>query len=306
MHTHRINPELSDKSIHTLVKDIYKVVGNDKWFTPKLSEEFSREVGSRLVESFGPRNQVPTLRLSQMGARCPCALWHSIHSPMDAERLPPWARIKFGYGHILEALVIAMAKAAGHEVTGEQDEITLDGVKGHRDCIIDGAIVDVKSCSSLQFEKYQSKSVAQDDSFGYLDQLDGYVVGSAMDPRVLVKDRGYILAIDKTLGKICLYEHIAREESIRERIRYFRSIIALDRPPKCTCETEADGESGNVRLGVTASYNAFKFKCFPQLRTFLYAGGPRYLTKVVRRPMRRDRVTPIPEIDKDGNFVYNY
>lgn len=287
------------------MKDIYGVVGNDRWFTADIAEGFSREVGLRLLESFGPRNQVPTLRLSQMGARCPCALWHSIHTPMAAERLPPWARIKFGYGHILEALVIEMARAAGHEVTGEQDEIILDGIKGHRDCVIDGAIVDVKSCSSRQFEKYKTKSIHQDDSFGYLDQLDGYVVGSAMDPRVSVKDRGYILAIDKTLGHICCYEHIAREESIRQRIRYFRDIVSLDRPPKCTCETEADGESGNVRLGVTASYNAFKYQCFPQLRTFLYAAGPRYLTKVVKRPMKVDKKTPIPEIDRDGNFVYN-
>jgi hypothetical protein len=292
------------KDINQLIPDIYRMLEKDQWFTNDLSKEFSGEVGSRLVESFKPRDEVSSLRLSQMGVRCPCQLWHSVHTPMAAERLPPWVRIKFGYGHIIEALIIAMAKAAGHTVTGEQDEIILDGVKGHRDCVIDGAIVDVKSCSSLQFEKYKTKSVAQNDSFGYLDQLDGYVVGSALDPRVEVKDRGYILAVDKTLGHLCLYEHIAREESIRQRIRYFRDIVSLDRPPKCTCETEADGESGNVRLGTTASYNAFKYQCFPQLRTFLYAGGPRYLTKVVKRPMRTDRKTPIPEIDRYGNFVY--
>src|SRR6266849_6159935 len=40
-----------------------------------------------------------------------------------------------------------MAKAAGHEVLGEQDELTLDGVVGHRDCVIDGCIVDVKTTS---------------------------------------------------------------------------------------------------------------------------------------------------------------
>lgn len=294
------------KNIKDLIPDIYRMVEKDEWFTKDLSEDFGREVGLRLVESFGPRNEVPTLRLSQMGVRCPCQLWHSIHTPLAAERLPAWTRIKFGYGHILEALVIAMAKAAGHTVEGEQDEIILDGVKGHRDCIIDGCIVDVKSANSLSFQTIKSGNVEGDPFLrSYLDQLDGYVVGSRMDPRVLVKDRGYLLAIDKTLGHLCLYEHTAREESIRERIRHFRDIVSLDRPPKCTCETKADGESGNVRLGTTASYNAFKYCCFPQLRTFLYADGPRYLTKVVKRPMRVDRKTPIPEIDRNGNFVYN-
>jgi hypothetical protein len=293
------------KSIHTLIPDIYRTIENDQWFTQEVSERFGREVGSKLVETFGSRDKVSSLRLSKVGAHCPCQLWHSVHTPMAAERLPAWVRIKFAYGHILEALVIDMAKAAGHLVEGEQDEIIFDGVKGHRDCIIDGAIVDVKSANSRSFQKIKAKQVRTDPFLGaYLDQLDGYVAGSVMDPRVLVKDRGYLLAIDKTLGHLTLYEHITSEESIRELIRHSRDIVSLDRPPQCTCETEADGVSGNVRLGTTASYNAFKYCCWPQLRTFLYSDGPRYLTKVVRRPCRSDG-TLIPEIDRNGNFVYN-
>lgn len=195
-----------------------------------------------------------------------------------------------------------MAKAAGHEVTGEQDELFVDGVKGHRDCVIDGCLVDVKSCSSLSFEKFRNKSLAENDTFGYLDQLDGYLVGSLDDDLVRVKDRAYIWAIDKQLGKMCLYEHRLRDSSIRSRISDYKRIIELPEPPRCTCETVPDGKSGNIKLGVKASYNAYKHFCFPKLRTFLYSSGPVYLTKVVRRPKRSDG-SLITEIDKDGRIV---
>lgn len=217
---------------------------------------------------------------------------------MAAEPFPPWALVKFTYGHILEALAIAMAKAAGHEVTGEQDAVSVDGIVGHRDCVIDGCIVDVKSASSRMFQKFKDRTIASNDPFGYLDQLDGYLVGSMDDPLVRVKDKAYLLVIDKTLGHLILYEHTIRETNIRERIRAYKDIVALDRPPSCTCEEVSDGKSGNLKLGVRASYNAFKYCCRPKLRTFLYASGPVYLTRVIRRP-------DVTEIDKYGRIVYN-
>ena len=217
---------------------------------------------------------------------------------MEQEPLPPWARIKYTYGHILEALVIAMAKAAGHEVTGEQDEVFVDGIRGHRDCVIDGCIVDVKSAASRSFLKFKDGSIASEDTFGYLDQLDGYAVGSVDDPLVRVKDRAYLLAIDKQLGHMVLYEHKIRPENIRARIRAYKAIVERNTPPPCECGEVADGGSGNIKLDAKASYNNFKYCCKPHLRTFLYARGPVYLTKVVRVP-------DVPEVDRNGKIVYN-
>jgi len=292
------------KRIETLIEDIYEVVRNNGWYSEDISRGFVRELDQRLIENVNSKPKIPSLRLSQMGKKCPCQLWHSIHSSSLQEPLPPWARIKYTYGHILEAYVISMAKAAGHEVLGEQDELRLDGIVGHRDCVIDGNIVDVKSTSSIGFQKFKDGSIRSSDNFGYLDQLDGYVLASRDDDLVRNKESGFLLAIDKTLGKICLYEHHVREESIRKRVTDYRAIVALDRPPVCTCEEVPDGSSGNYRLGTTASYSSFKYCCHPGLRTFLYAEGPRYLTKVVRRPVRRDG-TPIPEVDRHGKIVYN-
>lgn len=251
----------------------------------------------RLEGQLGSTRGKPTLRLSQMGPKCPCALWYSIHHPELAEPLPPWAEIKYAFGHVIEALAISLAKAAGHTVTGEQDVLTVDGIAGHRDCVIDGCIVDVKSASSFSFSKFKDGSISQNDSFGYLDQLDGYLVGSLLDPLVTVKDKAYLLAIDKQLGHVALYEHNIREERIRDRIRECKRIVGLPTPPPCTCSIVPDGKSGNLKLDTIASYNNFKYCCQPLLRTFLYSDGPRYLTKVVRVP-------DVPEINREGKIIH--
>lgn len=278
------------------------MVGEENWFTDDVIKPFQTELAINLKGSFGEKGS-PRLRLSAMGPKCPCQLWHSIHSSHASEPIPAWARIKFSYGHILEALVIAMAKAAGHEVQGEQDELTVDGIVGHRDCVIDGCLVDVKSASSRSFQKFKTGLLAQDDPFGYLDQLDGYLVGSRDDDVVRVKDRGYLLAIDKTLGHLTLYEHRhteARATALFSRIQQYKRIVDLPAAPVCTCGTVPEGKSGNIKLDVKASYSPFKWQCFPNLRCFLYATGPVYLTKVVRRPAEH-----IVEVDKNGKIVYN-
>jgi len=290
--------------ILTLVKDIYELVQRkDGWFTDDLARDFASTVAGRLQRQLGESQKTSTLRLSKMGPCCPKALWYSIRHPELAEALPPWAEIKYSYGHIIEALAIVLSKAAGHEVTGEQDAIVLDGITGHRDCVIDGCIVDVKSSSSRGFTKFKDKTLSQSDNFGYLDQLDGYVLGSNLDPLVRTKDRGYILAVDKTLGHMVLYEHAIREEQIRQRIRDYRAIVALDQPPQCTCETVPQGKSGNIALGVRASYSPFKHQCFPYLRTFLYSDGPVFLSTVMKRPFNKDGL--ITEVDKNGKVVYS-
>ena len=285
-------------SIKTLIEDVYKLLETDGWFTDELAEEFSNEVARRVQSQFNEDFSKATLRLSKMGPCCPKALWASINASEEAEPLPPWARFKYTYGHLIEALAITLAKAAGHEVTGEQDELVVDGIRGHRDCVIDGCIVDVKSCSSLAFKNFKQGIFKGSYAAGYLSQLDGYLVGSAKDPLVEVKDKAYIWFIDKQLGHMCLHEHTLRKSDIHARIAQQRRIVGASVPPECECGTVPDGKSGNVRLDAEAGYSAFKHFCFPNLRTFLYADGPHYLTKVERKP-------DVVEVDKNGKIVYN-
>jgi hypothetical protein len=283
-------------SIHTLVPDVQHLLKEKNW----KNEIFHEGLSDRLRSAFGVEEseRMPTLRLSQMGDRCPRALWYSIHHPELAEPLPPWAEFKYAYGHVIEALALTLAKAAGHTVEGDQDELILNGVKGHRDAVIDGCVVDVKSTTSFTMAKAKKKIFEESDNFGYLDQLDGYVSACVSDPLVTVKDKGYLWFIDKQLGHMHVYEHKIRPDRIISRIQSYQHIVAERAPPPCECGTRALGNSGNIELDVRASYSAFKFCCFPTLRTFLYADGPKYLTRVGRLP-------EVPEIDRYGNIVYH-
>jgi hypothetical protein len=271
------------KSIYQLIPDIYSLVGGTDGITSVLASDIGTNIANAVQRSLGEQER-RGLRLSGLGPSCPKALWHRVNTPELAEPIPPYAKIKYTYGHIIEHLVIGLAKAAGHEVTGEQDEITVDGVVGHRDCVIDGCIVDVKSASSRGFLKFRDKTISQDDPFGYLDQIDAYLFAGMDDPSVRIKDKAYLLAVDKTLGHMCLYQHTLRPQHILNRVKQCKEIVALSHPPSCTCGLTPDGKSGNLKLDVKASYSPFKHICFPKLRTFLYANGPVYLAKVAREP----------------------
>lgn len=282
-------------SIYTLEADVRDLLKTKGWMTESLQKELGDAVSTRIKKQFEEYDR-PTLRLSQMGPRCPKALWHSIHTPEEAEPMGHWAEAKFSIGHFWEAYALVLCKAAGHKVEGEQHEFVLDGVKGHCDAIVDGCLVDYKSCSSRQFGKFKSGTIQQDDPFGYLEQLDGYVLAGREDPILHVKDRGFIFAVDKQMGHMKIHEHHTRD-SIADRVKEYKAIVARTNPPECNCETTPFGNSGNIRLGTRASYSPFKWCCFPnKLRCFIYETGPVYLVKTVRKP-------DVREVDKLGRTV---
>jgi len=291
------------KNIHTLIKDVYHVAEQDNWFVQADTERYCSELGHRLLERLTGEERTPALRLSQMGEQCPRSLWASVRSPSIREKFTAPTKIKFHFGDVVEAMAIALAKAAGHDVRGEQDELELLGVKGHRDCVIDGCIVDVKSTNSRSLQTVKAKLVSEDVFLrSYLDQLDGYLLASADDPVVTEKDKAYLWFVDKAMGHMVLYEHTLRKDHITKRVASYKEIVARHEPPACTCGVVPEGASGNLKLDLKASYNPYKYFCFPDLRTFLYKGKdgvkPVHLVKVVRKP-------DVPEVDRDGKIVYN-
>lgn len=288
------------KKIETLVTDIYDLVKTRGWFVEELATEFGVDVSKRLQEKFNRPEGKGTLRLSRMGQQCPRALWYALHHPELATPIPGPAEIKYTYGHIVEALVIALAKGAGHEVVGEQDELTLDNIVGHRDCVIDGYTVDVKSANSRMFLKLKTGTM---DAFtsGYFDQLVSYTIAARGDPLVKYTDACFILGADQERGQLCLRKHEVTDEHeavLRERITYHKLVSGLSRPPACECKSVAQGSSGNLQLDTKASYSPYKYCCNPSLRTFLYSAGPVFLTRVLRKP-------DVPEVDAGGKLVYH-
>jgi len=267
------------KTIDTLVDDIYEVVqGNGGW-NATVSQFFKDELDTVLADRFKPSlgtPRKPTLRMSNLGQACRRKLWYQLNVPMVAAPLDGSKLLSFLYGDILEALLISLAKAAGHEVWGEQDEFKIDGIKGHRDCVIDGVTVDIKTASNYSFKtKFKNGLTEANDDFGYLSQLSSYVYADT-DPRVSDK-YGAFLVIDKSNGEIILDLHDLSEfvEDKEEEIKWIKELVKEPSPPKRVYQDKAEGKSGNRVLDKPCIWCEFKQDCWGKIRTFDYAYGPK-------------------------------
>jgi hypothetical protein len=274
------------KDISTLVEDIYAVVENKGGWDKVVEEAFVSGLSGVLHSRFNGEDQGGgTLRLSNLGTPCARKLWFSVNTPDDREALRPNTRLKFLYGDVLEQLLIALAIAAGHRVEGTQDTLYVHGIKGHRDCVIDGVTVDIKSAAPQSFIKFAKGELRGNDPFGYISQLSSYVYAGRDDPLVTDKSTGAFLVIDKVNGHICLdaYDFSGELHSKEAEIEDLKQMVAGD-TPEVPYEDVADGKSGNRKLPTVCSYCDFKKKCWPGMRVFLYSTGPRFLTVVEREP----------------------
>lgn len=265
------------KSLDTLVPDIYALFNSKKEFNKENIEEFGKRLAEHISNKISSEKQKPYLRMSNLGTKCARKIWYEINKPEAKEEIEPWVYMKFLVGDILEELVLFLAKEAGHDVSFPQQEVELEGVLGHIDGKIDGVLVDVKSASSPAFKKFQGGLNEDEDSFGYLDQLGAY-----MDS--LGEQEGAFVAVDKQLGHITVDRHRRSGKDYKQHIQRLKEILASDKLPPRGYFDQADGASGNRKLGMECGYCLFKRECWPGLRTFLYSNGPRHLTKVSREP----------------------
>lgn len=137
--------------------------------------------------------------------------------------------------------------------------------------------MDVKSASTFSFDKFVEHLSPSTDSFGYLDQLNGYMEADN-------HKQGAFLAVDKQLGNLVLDIHHKNDVDYKSKVEQTQKILAFKEPPPRSYHDEPDGKSGNRKLGTYCSYCEFKSTCWPGLRTFGYAGRPVFLTKVERLP----------------------
>lgn len=275
------------KTIDTLIEDIHDVLLNGvEELSDKDVEEFSNSVAQIVSRRLlAKREQRRTLRMSNVGSPCERKLWYEINLEEGLEELTPDAILKFLYGDLIEALLIFLTKVSGHKVEGEQSEMDLHGIKGHRDVVIDGHLVDVKSASSFSFKKFKEGRLKEDDPFGYIPQILSYLESSQDDPVVVEKDKAAFFVADKTLGHLCLDWHDRKSDwDWKEILEYKKGVVNGDEVPERSFEPEPFGKSGNFKLGTFCSYCSAKNVCYPELRTFLYSTGPVFMTKVTREP----------------------
>ena len=273
------------KSIDTVVKDIYEVMDKGVVPNPDTLDSFLWDMRDAILKQLSPsnRNRDNYLRMSNIG-KGDRQVWYDVNGNDTQEKLTPDTRLKFLFGDIIEALLIYLVKEAGHEVTLEQAEVQIGGIKGHIDCKIDGAMVDIKSASAFSFKKFKEGTLKDDDKFGYIAQISAYAHAEG------TADAGF-LVMDKVLGKLC-YMPVPKDDRIDpvERINHMKKAVAKDTPPPRCYAAVPEGKSGNMKLGVNCSYCPHKTTCWSDsnngdgLRLFLYSNGPMWLTEVQKEP----------------------
>ena len=289
------------KTIDTLEKDIQHVLNTGEGWTKEISQWVADDIAKSLDRQYSSigKERKRTLRASNLGTPCERKLWYHVNSRVEPEPLPTSTRNKFIFGDLTESYILGLVKASGHAVEGLQDTVDVFGIRGSRDCVIDGMLIDVKSCSTRAFDKFKYHKLRDDDPFGYISQLSTYLYGSRNDPLVTNKTHAGFLAFDKQFGhiKLDIYDMSEdlenKEEEVLRKLHIVNETVAPDRPkwPRYyrgelqeVEEDWAEGKSGNRKLSTQCSYCDFKAECWPNVRKFLYSSGPMYLTKVVREP----------------------
>ena len=284
------------KTLDTLVQDIY-----DKLDT--LTEGKSLDVSEETATAFGeamknallhwsgehPVNK-PTLRMSNVG-KPSRQLWYDMKATDQKNSFSAATQIKFLYGHILEEVVLFLARLAGHEITDEQKEIKVSGIKGHMDCKIDGKVVDIKTASGFAFKKFKDGTLPDDDPFGYMAQIAGYEEAEGTQ-------HGGFLTLNKENGELALFRPQDLDKpNIKQRIKTLKAQIKKDTPPELCYNPVPDGKSGNMKIARGCTWCRHKFVCHSDanegkgLRVFRYSKKLEYLTHVVKLP----RVTEVTD-----------
>ena len=281
----------------TIPNDIYRLLTSRKMVhgeatIDSIADDFGRACSELLLQAMGPEQaRKGRLRLSGVGK--PDRIIYNDYHGVEGEKIDGATQIKFLYGHLTEAMLLALVKLSGHEVTDEQKQCQVAGVKGSMDCTIDGHLCDVKSASSYGFKKFKEGTLPYNDPFGYIGQIKAY---AHSEQNNLV---GW-LAMDKQNGTLCWLGYdldnlpVELEKlvgyNIEDRVEELKKLVGENTPARCYDDVP-DGKSGNRKLSTGCMYCAYKHHCWPELRKFLYGSGPKYLTVVDRTP----RVVEMPE-----------
>ena len=278
----------SSKDLDNLVDDIYESLaslsqGKELEISKDLVEDFGERMKGVLLHWTQPHKQSKGLRMSNIG-RPARQLWYESNSESSPTGVKPHVYIKFLYGHILEEVLLLLAKMSGHEVTDEQKEVKVDDIVGHMDCKIDGEVIDIKTASNFGFKKFKEGTLHNDDPFGYMHQLAGYEESEGTS-------NGGVLAINKETGELALLRPgDLTKPNIRTRIERLKSDLVSDSPPERCYSPIPEGKKGNLKLPSSCVYCNFKNECWSDanngrgLRAFKYSNGIKYFTRVTSTP----------------------
>jgi hypothetical protein len=275
------------KTIDTLVEDIESVIYGQGGWNKSVAEAMGKSIADTANKRFSkPQEPRGYLSLSSIGTPCKRKLWYKINKPGFGEPLDAKMLLKFFYGDMIEELILAMVDASGHDLKGSQDRLNVHGIRGHRDAVIDGMTVDVKSCSPFAFKKFKDGELRDNDPFGYISQLSSYVYAAKDDPLVTDKTRGAFLAIDKVNGEICLdvYDFTEELKTKEQEMLAAKDLVAGDIPTERIPPVPASKSSPNTKLDKSCQFCEYKKACWPNLKMYQYSYGIEYLVHVEKPP----------------------
>lgn len=288
------------KSIDTLVTDCEDLFTTNTELPDELldwaAQEFRQVLKSRF-SSYGDTRDSSGLRMSQVGKDL--RLLYLEDKEKYKQNFRPHMLRLFLYGDLLEILMVVMAEAAGHPVTRMQEEVTLEGIKGHIDGVIDGHLVDFKSASGVGFKKFANGSIKLgDDPYGYIGQLAAYAQSDQMKDEV--QGRMAFVALDKEKGHLTVLKvPDMYTEDMSTKITNIKSVRQTDNiPPMCKDSEpiKVSKTSNNMKIGKACTFCPFKWDCWSDsndgqgIRAFRYSNRTEYLCEVDTEP-RVDEVT---------------
>lgn len=279
--------------IKDLEKDIRELLASSKTLPNEVLSKFGINVALKLDKQLRKHRvrEPNVIRASEIGMldTCERKFWYNYHQPTLGAPIDGTTVMKFLYGDIIEETVITLAKAAGHKVEREQEQVKFAlghyTVKGHIDAVIDGVLVDVKSTTPYGMRDFEAGKGG--DKFGYRAQLNVYSVGTG------VAEKGWV-AVDKQAGAIRYFI----EDKPYDPYQLFdraQEVLALPEPrAKLSRRPVMSEPSGNLALDIECSYCPYKKECWKDankgkgVRTFAYSNGPKYLVHVVTEPKVRE------------------
>jgi hypothetical protein len=247
----------NSKNINTVIPDIYNVMKSKEYSgdLQTIAMQAGREVEEAIKNAFEPYEQKTNLRMSGIG-RCERAQWYAVKG-YTPEELDGSVYLTFLQGHVLEAVIVALVKLAGHRIEDQQKKHTVEGINGSQDCTIDGELVDIKTASAWSWDNKFTPTGIADDGFGYIKQLSAY---GKNDNR----EHGYFLALNKNKStlKLCKQE---LEQDVDTFIVDLKDKMESDTPPMRLAKATTLTKQGEEKLCMTCAFCNFKNDCYGSL-----------------------------------------
>lgn len=276
-------------TIDNIEHDIAEVLKKGKTLDESTLVKYGSSIALKLDKQLTRKREerdAGVIRASEIGMMdtCPRKFWFNYYAPEQADELEAHMVMKFLYGDFIEETVLLLARAAGHKVEREQEEIELDvageyKIVGHIDAVIDGVLVDVKSTSTYGMRDFAEGKGG--DKFGYRAQLNVYQTATG------TSRKGW-LVVDKTIGATRFFEETKPYNTSALIIQTY-GVLKSTVPPARRLPAVFEA-NGNAHLGMECSYCPYKRTCWKDanggkgLRTFAYSTGHKSYVHIEKEP----------------------